>query len=130
MTLGASLASSFAATENVTADTINPDHKVVLMRRHGFTTLGFDIRTAVFRAVFTTTNARVQTSSFLLRNAFGGTGNQGMDMGAWSGPTNALEPLTAEQAAAAESSNDGTIDRPWGLWEAEVESQPLYKNNG
>jgi hypothetical protein len=43
---------------------------------------------------------------------------------------NALEPLTAEQAAAAESSNEGTIDRPWSLWKAEVESQPLYQNRG
>jgi Class II Aldolase and Adducin N-terminal domain len=128
-TLGASLASSFAAPENVTIDTANPDRKVALMRRHGFTTQGFDIRTAVFRAVFTTTNARVQTSAFLLRNAFGGVGGQGLDTSVWSELNNDLEPLTAQQAAAAESSNDGTIDRPWGLWEAEVESQPLYKNN-
>ncbi len=129
-TLGASLAASFSAPENATAETVNPDRKVVLMRRHGFTTLGADIRTAVFRAVFTTTNARVQTSSFLLSNAFAGVRMQGTESATWMEAINALEPLTAEQAAAAESSNDGTIDRPWGLWEAEVESEPLYKNRG
>lgn len=128
-TLGASLAASFSAPENVTMETANPDRKVVLMRRHGFTTQASDIRKAVFRAVFTTTNARVQTSSFLLRNAFVGGGGD-VDTNVWTGLNNELEPLTAEQAAAAEYSNDGTIDRPWGLWEAEVESQPLYKNNG
>jgi hypothetical protein len=37
-----------------------------------------------------------------------------------------FEPLTAGEAAAAETSNDGTIDRPW---EAEVNSQPLYVND-
>lgn len=55
---------------------------------------------------------------------------QGGDTASWGDLTNNLEPLTSEQAAAAESSNDGTIDRPWGLWQAEVESEPLYSNNG
>ena len=128
-TLGASLASSFAAPENVTMDTANADRKVVLMRRHGFTTLGFTIHEAVFRAVFTATNARIQTSSFMLRNAFGGVQGEGVDTSVWTGLTGDLEPLTAQQVPAAENSIDGTIDRPWGLWEAEVESQPLYKNN-
>lgn len=128
-TLGASLASSFAAPENVTADTVNVDRNVVLMRRHGFTTQGFSIQEAVFRAVFTTTNARVQTSSFVLRNAFAGGGGQGMDTTAWTGLTENLEPDTAEEVPAAENSIDGTIDRPWGLWQAEVEAQPLYRNN-
>ncbi len=128
-TLGASLASTFAAPENVTAGTANVDRNVVLMRRHGFTTQGFSIQEAVFRAVFTTTNARVQTSSFLLRNAFGGVGVQGMDMAAWTGLTEDLEPLTAVQVPATADSIGGTIDRPWGLWEAEVGAQSLYKNN-
>jgi hypothetical protein len=129
-TLGASLAASFSAPENTAVETANPDRKVVLMRRHGFTTQAFDIRRAVFRAVFTAANARVQTSSILLRNAFVGGGGGSVDTSVWTELNNALEPLTAEQTAATEASNDGTIDRPWGLWEAEVESQPLYVNNG
>ena len=129
--LGASLAQQFSAPENASVTIANPDHKVVLMRKHGFTTLGTSIRSAVFRAVYTTTNARVQTSTALLRHAFGGSGG---DMSAWAANDKVImgdfEPLTAEQAAAAEASNNGTIDRPWILWEAEVESQPLYVNKG
>ena len=129
-TLGASLASTFAARQHFKADTANPDRNLVLMRRHGFTTLGFDIRTAVFRAVFATTNAQAQYSAFLLRNAFGGVGGQGADTAVWSALNNDIEPLTAQQVVDSYDSISGTTDRPWGLWEAEVESQPLYKNNG
>ena len=102
---------------------------MVLMRRHGFTTQGFSIQEAVFRAVFTQTNARVQTSSFVLRNAFNGGAGQGMGNSVWTDLTHDYEPLTAEQVLATEDSIGGTIDRPWGLWKAEVESQPLYRNN-
>lgn len=135
---GGSLANMFASSENQTAEppTTSPDRRVVLMRKHGFTTWGPDIETAVFRAVFTATNARVQTDSALLRNAFGGIAGSGQNMDAWGNTQNAtslfnndFEPLTAEQAVATQDSNDGTIDRPWGLWVAEVEANPLYKNN-
>ena len=129
---GASLANAFVAPENATVETSTPDRKVVLMRKHGFTTWGADIRTAVFRAVFTTENARALTDSMLLRSAFAGlSAQQDFDTGLWSGMDglqNALEPLTAQQAADAEVSIDGTIDRPWDLWVAEVESSPLYHN--
>lgn len=136
---GAGLASTFVAPENQTADplTTEPDRKVVLMRKHGFTTWGTEIESAVFRAVFTATNARVQTASTLLRTAFGGLAGTGMSLNAWQMDTNQgalfnndFEPLTPEQTTDSESSIAGTIDRPWGLWLAEVEANPLYKNNG
>lgn len=133
---GASLASYFASDPSNATSSV-PDRRVVLMRKHGFTTWGDSIERAVFRAVFTAVNARVQTNSVLLRNAFAGQLGQGIPEGSWSGAgngedvfNNALEPLTAEQAAATEMSNDGTIARPWGLWTAEVEANPLYQNNG
>lgn len=133
---GASLAALFAAPENETAETTLPDRKVVLMRKHGFSTWGPDIRTAVFRAVFTTENAKAQTDSALLRSAFGGLADQGVAMNVWSGAEggdimqNNFEPLTAQQAADAEESIGGTTQRPWDLWVAEVEASPLYQNNG
>lgn len=136
---GSSLASSFVTQQNETADppTTIPDHKVVLMRKHGFTTWGTQIESAVFRAVFTATNARVQTASTLLRTGFGGISGTGMSLGAWqTNPdqgvmfNNDFEPLTPEQTSDSEASIAGTIDRPWGLWLAEVEANPLYKNNG
>lgn len=134
---GASLAALFAAPENETAETTVPDRKVVLMRKHGFTTYGADIRTAVYRAVFTAENAKAQTDSALLRSAFGSLADQGVAMEEWGGGNdmdsvmqNNFEPLTVQQAADAEDSIAGTIERPWGLWVAEVEANALYQNNG
>jgi ribulose-5-phosphate 4-epimerase/fuculose-1-phosphate aldolase len=131
---GASLATRFAAGENETIETSSPDRKVVLMRKHGFTTYGADIKTAVYRAVFTTENARAQTSSALLRSAFGNLAGQGVNLQQWDLEgtlmQNDFEPLTARQAADAEESIATTIERPWGLWVAEVEANPLYKNDG
>ena len=130
---GASLAARFAAAENETAETALPDRKVVLMRKHGFTTYGTDIKTAVYRAVFTTENAKAQTDSALLRSAFGGLGEQGVGLQPWGMEgivmQNDFEPLTAQQSADAEESIAGTIERPWGLWLAEVEASPLYKED-
>jgi hypothetical protein len=42
---------------------LKPAHNVVLMRRHGYTTHGTDIETAVYRAIYTKINAGVQTSA-------------------------------------------------------------------
>lgn len=127
--LGADLALQFSTPENRSAPVSEPDRKVVLMRKHGFTTHGYDVQSAVFHAMFTTAAARVQTNAALLRNAFGS-----LDNGVWSSKgqeyVNAFEPLTAQQAVDTEASISGTTDRPWGLWVAEVESQPLYVNNG
>jgi len=135
---GASLAGTFVAPENQTAGQARdtPERTLVLMRKHGFTTWGSDIKQAVYRAVFATINARVQTDATLLRNAFGSLAGQGMNMDAWESGggqpalfSNDFVPLTAEQADATEDSNAGTVDRPWELWVAEVEANPLYNNN-
>ena len=130
---GASLASTFVAPENQTAEpaTSVPDKRVVLMRKHGFTAWGPSIELAVYRAYFTTINARVQTDSVLLRNAFNGVTGNGANADTWGNGTalftNELEPLTALQATDAQDSIDGTIERPWDLWVAEVEANPLTK---
>lgn len=128
--LGADLALQFSAEGNRSSPVADPDLKVVLMRKHGFTALGDGIHAAVFYAMFTTAAARVQTNAVLLRNAFGSLNNAATWSDDGSVFANALEPLTAQQAADTAASIGGTMDRPWGLWEAEVESQPLYVNNG
>jgi ribulose-5-phosphate 4-epimerase/fuculose-1-phosphate aldolase len=72
------------------------DHPVVLMRGHGMTVVGATLRQAVFRAVYTEANARIQAAA--------------MNMG---GPTT----LTAAEAQAADGANNGQIDRAWSFWE-------------
>jgi HCOMODA/2-hydroxy-3-carboxy-muconic semialdehyde decarboxylase len=74
---------------------------VVLMRGHGSTVVGGDLRQAVFRAVYTEVNARLQAEALRL----------GLPVF-----------LTMEEAAAASAANDGQIDRAWNLWLAEAEA--------
>ena len=68
---------------------------LVLMRGHGVTVVGASLRQAVFRAVYTEINARVQLLAMGIGEA---------------------EYLNAAEAAAASSANDGQIERAWNLW--------------
>jgi len=68
---------------------------VVLMRGHGSTVVGKSVRQAVFRAVYTEVNARLQAEALRL------------------GPVNYL---TGEEAANASAANDGQLNRAWELW--------------
>lgn len=76
----------------------------VLMRGHGSTVVGRDIQQAVFRAVYTEVNARLQSEASRLG-----------------------EPifLTAAEAAAAAEMNDGVIGRAWGLWKMRAQRNQL-----
>ena len=67
----------------------------VLMRGHGSTVVAPTLRVAVYRAVYTEINARLLADAMRL------------------GP---VELLTAEEAKAAMTTNEGQIDRPWEFW--------------
>jgi HCOMODA/2-hydroxy-3-carboxy-muconic semialdehyde decarboxylase len=81
--LGAALARSLGA------------HAVVLMRGHGSTVVGSNLRQAVFRAVYTEVNARLQTDALRL---------------------GAVTFLNADEAASAAAMNDAVLNRAWDLW--------------
>jgi ribulose-5-phosphate 4-epimerase/fuculose-1-phosphate aldolase len=68
---------------------------VVLMRGHGATIVGPDLRLAVYRAVYTEINARIQIEAMGL-----GTVNY----------------LTPGEAAATAASNATQVNRAWDLW--------------
>ena len=68
----------------------------VLMRGHGMTVVGDSIPEAVFRAIYTETNAKLQTLA-----------------GHLEGP---LEFLSDEEGRRATATNRSTIERPWELW--------------
>lgn len=87
--LGASLARSLGRSA------------LVLMRGHGVTVVGSTLRHAVFRAVYTELNARIQTIA--------------MGMGE-------VEYLNSAEAAAAMTANDGQIERAWDLWRSNAAS--------
>ncbi|KAK4452228.1 Adducin-related protein 2 [Podospora aff. communis PSN243] len=115
--LGTALASKFVTKD---ANASSPEHSVVLMRRHGYTTHGKDIETAVYRAIYTKVNAGVQTNAMLLRSAMPSTMKPKFELG----------PLTDEMCRGCIKMNEGTQDKPWKLWAAEVEKSPLYINRG
>ena len=75
----------------------------VLMRGHGMTVVGQSVQEAVFRAIYTELNARVQLQATRLE-----------------GP---LEFLSDEEGRRAEAANQGTFQRPWELWKKALQSK-------
>lgn len=75
------------------------EENVVLMRGHGMTVVADSIQLAVFRAIYTDVNARVQVTASTL------------------GP---YLTLTPEEASAADATNSAQNMRTWTLWEAEA----------
>jgi HCOMODA/2-hydroxy-3-carboxy-muconic semialdehyde decarboxylase len=75
------------------------DRAVVLMRGHGSTVVGASIEEAVFRAIYTEMNARLQMQALALG-----------------------EPvyLNAEEAARSTRTNQGVLRRAWDLWAGDI----------
>ena len=65
------------------------------MRGHGSVAVAKSIKHVVFRAIYTETNARMQSEALRLGKP---------------------EFLNAQEAAAATKANEALIDRPWELW--------------
>ena len=122
---GSHLASKFHRS-----DSTGPSHNVVLMKNHGFTTVGNSIKQVVYRAVYTHVNANVQSNAITLRNAHLGTQAQAAELSvkALVDLGGELTYLDEEQTVGCMQMNDSSQDRPWGLWEREVEVCPLYVN--
>ncbi|EXJ91879.1 hypothetical protein A1O3_00429 [Capronia epimyces CBS 606.96] len=108
---GAALADMFATSDASTSGSgprsETPDESVVLMRKHGFTVVGRDVVTAVYRAIYTRINAEVQTKAMA---------------------TAGFQGLTSEQSKDCAVMNEEYQQKPWKLWVREVERLPLYEN--
>jgi HCOMODA/2-hydroxy-3-carboxy-muconic semialdehyde decarboxylase len=76
------------------------DKPVVLMRGHGNVVVGPSVQLAVFRAVYTEINARLQTQAIAL-----------------GGPVTYLEP---EEGAEADIIQQQVVMRPWELWKTKA----------
>jgi HCOMODA/2-hydroxy-3-carboxy-muconic semialdehyde decarboxylase len=68
---------------------------IILMRGHGVTVVGANIRQVVYRAIYAELNARLQ----LAANSLG-----------------AATYLTPAEAEAARETNEGQLERPWRVW--------------
>jgi ribulose-5-phosphate 4-epimerase/fuculose-1-phosphate aldolase len=81
------------------------DKCVALLRAHGFVAVGPSLPAAVFRAIFTEVNARVQLQAMAL--------GAGSDMGA-------IACLDEEEGRRADAVNLATVGRSWELWKKRV----------
>ena len=81
-------------------------HVAVLLRGHGSTVVGDNLRQAVFRAVYLEMNARIQADALQLGE---------------------VTYLTAQEAARSAITNDRQMDRAWSLWLRDVEQQRSSK---
>jgi hypothetical protein len=150
-TLGASLAATFKPATSAgfiyskvrsalpgakPEASLEPDHAVVLLQGHGFTTLAHGIEEAVYQAIYTKEAAKTQTVAMTISNAYfshtlegkvdieaGGKIKSGKAKGAGD-----LKYLSEKQAHDTWQSMQATVGRPWALWCREVEVNPLYKS--
>ncbi|KAG0648794.1 Tropolone synthesis J [Hyphodiscus hymeniophilus] len=122
---GSYLASKFSKSKMAQLD-----HNVVLMKNHGFTTVGKSIKQVVYRAVYTHVNANVQSNAIISRNAHLGTHTSVSSLATKTSGRlgDELIYLDEDQTLGCMQMNDSTQERPWGLWEREVEVCPLYVN--
>lgn len=75
---------------------------VALMRGHGSVTTGNSIRQAVFRGIYTESNARLQAEASRLGE---------------------ITFLTEAECKATSDLNDKHIDRPWEMWKRDAQSK-------
>lgn len=139
--LGAGLASAFAPKSLVSsiksyfssttaAPVFFPPLVTALMRGHGFTCVGRSIEESVFRSIFLCSNARIQTTAILMQNAFN---NQGFMTQKTAQDKQQFVPesvhyLSGKEGTDAWSALQGSVERPWKLWCAEVEKSGFYEN--
>jgi Class II Aldolase and Adducin N-terminal domain len=114
-----------------------PDHPVVLMRGHGFTTCAEGLEAVVFQSIYTKEAAKTQLLALQLKASYFGETLEGkVDVegggkikSAKVKPEGEIKYLTDREAGDAWEMNMETMARPWGLWCREVEVQPLYRND-
>ncbi|QDS70566.1 hypothetical protein FKW77_010500 [Venturia effusa] len=114
-----------------------PEHNVVLMRGHGFTTLADSLEAVIFQAIYTVEAAKVQSRALVMQNAYFGSVVEGkVDVEAGGKIKSAkvkregeIKYLSERETADSWAFNKETVMRPWQLWCREVETSPLYRND-
>lgn len=82
---------------------------VVLMRGHGATVVGANLREAVYRGVYVDINARLQLQTIALAAAQDGAQDAA-----------AIDYLTAAEGEAAARTTGSQIERAWEMWKTEA----------
>lgn len=101
------------------------------MRGHGFTALGSGVQEAVFRAVYTLQNARVQTTALMLRDVKMGAvergrGREEREKGVQD---EGVRWLGEGEVGHCGEMGRSTAGRSWWLWVREVETNAFFVND-
>ena len=75
-------------------------HDLALMRGHGNVCVGRDVMTAVYRAIYTEVNAKLQAQAIAL-----------------GGP---IEFLSPEESELITGRKDTNFQRPWAMWKSRI----------
>ncbi|KAH8730799.1 class II aldolase and Adducin N-terminal domain-containing protein [Phaeosphaeriaceae sp. PMI808] len=94
------------------ASKLSENRPVVLQHKHGFTTFGFSIEQAIYRAIYTQNNCKLLAQAI----TFAG------------GDVRKIEYLTREEAVACRIMNEKCQDKSFRLWLREVQANSLYEN--
>ena len=107
--LGGALAGMFGRNETRGTE---PLHTMVLMRGHGFVTVGDSVEQVTDFAYYASSNARVLTKALLLAGCQGGD----------------VRHLIAEERKATNEMNRWIVFKPWRQWVMEVERSGRFVN--
>lgn len=118
-----------------------PPYPVVLHRFGGVTCVGATLEEAVYRAVMTARNARIQREALLVQNTFnlslvaeqvGRIVTEGQKGSSGSVRQEGLRVLTEREARDAWAANRrrGAVERSWRAWEAEVRRRAAGDGGG
>ncbi|KAF2666199.1 hypothetical protein BT63DRAFT_427978 [Microthyrium microscopicum] len=115
-----------------------PNHPVVLMRGHGFTTCADGLEAVVYQAIYTREAAKVTTTALSNSQAWSQKALVGQIDVQGAGKIKdaklkdegkGLHLLSAREVDDTLHFIRDTKMRPWGLWLREVEVDPMYQNN-
>ena len=97
------------------------DHRVVLMRGHGYTVAAESLETAVYMAHYTVVNAKILSGALAASGGLGVGG--GGDGGGSANSEGIVHCLSDQEAVDTWRGNEPTVARPMGLWKKEIEAK-------
>ncbi|KXX81623.1 Methylthioribulose-1-phosphate dehydratase [Madurella mycetomatis] len=121
--LGAALAAEFSDGDTHEAQDL-PDHELVLMQSHGFTSCGVELEKVVYQAIYAKTNAAVESEALRIQHAYTGSA-----AGEERGGDRGIVYMNSRQARDTWATIGRDVSRPWGLWKRQVQVDPLYVND-
>ncbi|KAF2160435.1 hypothetical protein M409DRAFT_29059 [Zasmidium cellare ATCC 36951] len=105
----------YSSKSSHSGDAALPDYTVLLQRGHGFYTWGETVEEAVYRAIYTQQNAKIQMSA--------------TDFSVVASGELKIQFLDEQEAKDCAVMNKASAVKAWMYWRRLVESNPTYRND-